>query len=126
MAINSAVRFYLVVIGIVFGTASFSNADSLTASYSVEQIANAIYIAEGGANTAHPYGILKKYKTTTPRQACINTIKHAIKDWDGKGDFIAFLGNRYAPIGVANDPTGLNRNWIKNVKHYLRRQHDNA
>jgi hypothetical protein len=31
------------------------------------------------------------------------------------GDFITFLGNRYAPKGVANDPTNLNKHWIKNV-----------
>lgn len=75
-----------------------------TFQYSDDSIANAIYQAEGGAKTKHPYGILAKYKTTTPRQACINTIKHARRDWDGKGDFIAFLGSRYCPVGAANDP----------------------
>ena len=35
------------------------------------------------------------------------------------GDFINFLGSRYAPKGAENDPKGLNANWIKNVKtHY--------
>ena len=35
------------------------------------------------------------------------------------GDFIAFLGSRYAPKNVENDPTGLNANWIDNVRaHY--------
>lgn len=29
--------------------------------------------------------------------------------------FIAFLGARWAPIGVANDPDNLNAHWIKNV-----------
>ncbi len=88
-------------------------------NYTNEQIANAIYKAEGGAKTKHPYGILTKYKTTTPRQACINTIKHAKKDWNGQVDFIIFLGNRYCPIGAKNDPTGLNKNWVKNVKYFL-------
>lgn len=86
-----------------------------------DQIADAIYLAEGGAKTRHPYGILVKYKVTTPRQACINTIRHARRDWDGKGDFIEFLGSRYAPIGADNDPRGLNRNWVKNVKYFLER-----
>lgn len=89
--------------------------------YTNEQIADAIYLAEGGAKTSHPYGILAHYKHTTPRQACINTIIHAKKDWNGKGDFIAFLGSRYAPIGVANDPTGLNKFWIRNVRYFLQR-----
>jgi hypothetical protein len=53
-----------------------------------------------------------------PRQACINTINHALRDWDGKGDFIEFLGSRYCPIGAKNDPTGLNKNWVKNVTYY--------
>jgi hypothetical protein len=86
---------------------------------SSEVIANAIYKAEGGAKTNHPYGILKTYIHTPPRQACINTIDHAKRDWDGKGDFIEFLGSRYCPVGAKNDPTGLNKNWVKNVKWFL-------
>ena len=89
--------------------------------FSSERIADAIYLAEGGAKTSHPYGILKKYKTTTPRQACINTINHAKRDWDGEGDFIQFLGSRYCPVGAANDPRGLNKNWVRNVKLILQR-----
>lgn len=85
-----------------------------------ERLANAIYYAEGGAKTNHPYGILAKYKHTTPRQACINTINHALRDFNG-GDFIEFLGQRYCPVGAKNDPTGLNKNWVKNVKHFYER-----
>ena len=88
--------------------------------YTDAQIANAIYHAEGGAKTKHPYGILTKYNHTSPRQACLNTIAHARKDWSGKGEFIAFLGSRYCPVGAKNDPRGLNRNWIKNVTKLLR------
>jgi len=85
-----------------------------------EIIANAIYKAEGGTKTSHPYGILAHYKHTTPRQACINTIRHAKKDWNGKGNFINFLASRYAPIGAKNDPSNLNVNWIRNVNYYLK------
>ena len=88
----------------------------------VERLATAIYFAEGGEKTSHPYGILTHYKTTTPKQACINTINHALKDWDGKGDFISFLGSRYCPVGASNDPTGLNVNWIKNVTYFYNRE----
>ena len=87
----------------------------------IERLADSIYLAEGGAKTSYPYGILTKYKTTTPHQACINTIKHALKDWDGKGDFIEFLGSRYCPVGAKNDPQGLNKNWVRNVKFYYER-----
>jgi hypothetical protein len=90
-------------------------------SIDCNRIANAIYIAEGGSATRHPYGILQHYKHTTARQACINTIQHAYKDWNGSGCFISFLGVRYCPIGAKNDPTGLNKNWIRNVKWNLRK-----
>lgn len=86
----------------------------------VERLATAIYYAEGGNKTSHPYGILAHYEHTTPRQACINTINHALKDFNG-GDFITFLGSRYAPIGATNDPTNLNANWVKNVKRIYAR-----
>jgi hypothetical protein len=89
--------------------------------YTNDEIADAIYLAEGGAKISHPYGILAHYKTTTPRQACLNTIAHARKDWNGQGDFIAFLGSRYCPVGSKNDPKGLNKNWVKNVNYFLGR-----
>ena len=82
-------------------------------NYSNDAIANAIFHAEN--STRHPYGILTRYKHTTPRQACINTIKHARRDWNGKGDFISFLGARYCPPSAHP----LNKNWVRNVKHFL-------
>ncbi len=82
----------------------------------VNRLANAIYRAEN--SKTHPYGILAHYKHTTARQACINTINHALKDWNGRGDFISFLGSRYCPIGAKNDPKELNRHWVKNVTYY--------
>jgi hypothetical protein len=93
-------------------------------AYTNEQIANAIYKAEGGAKTRHPYGILTKYKKTTPRQACLNTIKnqrirHA-KHNCGK-DFLTCLRDRYCPIGCDND-NGTNKNWLKNVRYFLARE----
>lgn len=93
-------------------------------SYTAEQIADAIFLAEGGTKTKYPYGILTKYKTTTPRQACINTINHALRDWNGQGDFIEFLGSRYCPVGASNDPQGLNKNWVKNVKYFLTKKEE--
>jgi hypothetical protein len=83
----------------------------------VERLANAIYKAEN--SKTHPYGILAHYKTTTPRQACINTIRHALRDFKG-GDFISFLGSRYAPINCNTD-NGSNRYWVRNVRHWYKR-----
>ena len=50
-----------------------------------------------------------------------NRTRHATDTKTGKtkDDFITYLGNRYAPKGVANDPNNLNKNWITNVgTHY--------
>ena len=66
------------------------------AEIDVERLATAIYYAEGGAHTRYPYGIMRKYKTTTPRQACINTINHALRDYKGKDEgFITYLGSTW-------------------------------
>jgi hypothetical protein len=110
----------LLLMGIVIlMTATINNGDArANTQYSDEQIANAIYKAEGGRKTLHPYGILKKYKHTTARQACINTIRHARRDWNGRGDFIAFLGSRYCPTTAHL----LNRFWVSNVKYFLARE----
>jgi hypothetical protein len=35
-------------------------------------------------------------------------------------DFISYAASKYAPIGAENDPTGLNKNWEKNVRKYYR------
>ena len=103
---------------IIFMTLSLN---AYAGGINIERLADAIYLAEGGSKTAHPYGILKKYKVTTPRQACINTIKSNLKRWKGEGNFIDFLQKTYAPIGAKNDPKGLNKNWAKNVKHFYYR-----
>ncbi len=90
--------------------------------YTPERIADAIYLAEGGSKTKHPYGILS-IKTDNPRKVCINTINNHIKRHRlhacGK-DFIACLGDRYCPVNASNDLTGLNKNWVRNVKRFLK------
>jgi hypothetical protein len=30
-------------------------------------------------------------------------------------DFVKMWGARWAPVGAANDPNGLNANWVHNV-----------
>ena len=86
---------------------------------SPEKLCQAIYKAEGGSATKHPYGILKKYKTTSPKQACINTVNSSLKRFKAQKsskDFISYLGATYCPVGASNDPKGLNMNWIRNVR----------
>ena len=99
--------------------ASLSSQKQVFKEPNYDTLADAIRRAEGNSN----YGILKHYKHTSYRQACKNTCQHAYKDWlkyavrAGKGHkmgYLEFLRDRYAPIGANNDPTGLNKNWLKN------------
>jgi hypothetical protein len=97
--------------------------------YSDDDIVNAIEKAEN--STKYPYGIISlKYENRTnkalnkhdwAKMICLNTVKHARKDWNGKGDFIEFLGNRYCPVGCDND-NGNNKYWVKNVKAILKKE----
>lgn len=42
------------------------------------------------------------------------------KNYLDKGfDTIAKIGGKYAPVGAANDPTGLNNNWVKGVNNFF-------
>jgi hypothetical protein len=59
-------------------------------------------------------------------EIAITTLNHALWDYAMNHDlaprgFVDFLASRWAPVGVANDPTNLNANWPGNVWHeYLR------
>lgn len=92
-----------------------------------ERIADAIYIAEGGAKAKIPYGILsvKVDSEAEARKVAINTIKNNYKRWHDAGepgDYLAFLASRYAPTkNATNDPQGLNNNWLKNVRRLLKK-----
>ena len=85
---------------------------SAAQAYTAYQLADSIFIAEGGAKTAHPYGIMQTYRNTTPRQACINTIKHRLGTNTLDDKFVLRLADTYCPPSV--DPIG-NRNWKHNV-----------
>lgn len=68
----------------------------------------------------------RKYRSTLEKQAswCAWTIVKRRKEWIVMGpeersryrDFIDYLGDSYCPVGASNDPTGLNRNWERNVR----------
>ena len=88
----------------------------------ISNIVDTIFIVEGGTNTQHPYGILAHYKHTTPRQACANTVQHAMRDfhYDGKSNdrmFIVYLADKYCP--PSDDKTG-NHNWKVNMIRLLK------
>ena len=84
------------------------------------QIANAIYKAEGGAKAKVPYGILsvKVKNEAEARRVCINTIHNnhiRFTKQNKYTDFIEFLGSRYAPVSAHK----LNKFWVRNVKYQL-------
>ena len=95
-------------------------------NYTNDQIANAIFLAEGGYKAKYLYGIVSvKYKNESEaRKICLNTIRNNRKRYTDYGykkydTYLEFLASRYAPIGVANDPNNLNRNWLRNVQYFL-------
>lgn len=92
---------------------------SACATIDENRLVDAIGKAEN--SKAHPYGIMVKYQHTNPRQACLNTVRSALKRYsktNQKEDFIVFLSKTYSPIGAANDPNNLNVNWIRNVTFF--------
>lgn len=91
--------------------------------YTNDEIANAIYKAEGSEKASKPFGILSVECNGYDecRQICLNTIKnqrirHA-KHNCGKDFFVCFR-NRYAPLEVHP----LNKNWLKNVRWFLQNE----
>lgn len=89
------------------------------------QIANSIYLAEGGKKCKYPFGIrsVKVKDFEEARQVCITTISRRYAAWNaaGKpGQFIQFLGKKYAPTtGVTVRTANLNANWAKNVNFFM-------
>lgn len=89
----------------------------------VDLIADKIKLVE---NSKHfPYGIKSinvNGNEAKARQICKNTIRNNFKRWQSttkRLGFIEFLGLRYCPINDKADKTGLNKNWIRNLKKLL-------
>jgi len=81
----------------------------------------AIYKAEGGAKTRHPYGVLsvKVASAEEARQVCFRTVQNNHSRWlraHSKSPFVDFLADRYCPPSA--DPAG-NARWKKNVRYFL-------
>ena len=90
------------------------------------QIADAIFKAEGGYRAKYLYGIVSvHYKDeAAARRICLNTIRNNRKRFlkqDKYNDYLQFLASRYCPIGCDND-IGTNKYWLKNVRYFLNKQ----
>jgi hypothetical protein len=123
----------LVVVGSSVLLAKSAHADGMTESELdghmqnyYNQVVDAIYLAEGGAKTRHPFGILsvKCDGYDECREVCYRTVRNNYHRWikaGRQGDYIQFLANRYCPVGADNDPKGLNRHWYGNVTRLIER-----
>jgi len=88
-----------------------------------DKLAQAIWLAEGGTKAKKPFGILSVTCNgyTHCRQICLNTLKRNYHRWlvsDKSLTYLEFLQKRYAPMKVSNDPKGLNKNWLGNVRAF--------
>lgn len=56
------------------------------------------------------------------KKICLNTVRNQKRRWESGGRVGAYLeslAKRYAPVGAENDPDGLNRHWLHNVRFFL-------
>ena len=93
-------------------------------AFTDEQIVNAIFKAEGGYKATYLYGIVSvPYENEAEaRQICFNTVRNnrvRFANQTKYTDYLEFLASRYCPIGADNDPRGLNKNWLGNVRYFL-------
>lgn len=106
---------------------------SKSTKWSDEAIVNAIYKAEGGARADYPYGI-KSIKCQTEsqcREICKGTVrknryrysKKFGKRPDGQS-YLVFLAGHYCPTNghLSKAEKELNKNWLKNVTYFLRKE----
>ena len=91
------------------------------------RLCNAIYKAEGGSSATYLYGIrsVRYGSEQEARRICLNTIRNNHKRYADYGHkkhdtYLEFLASRYCPLNAKNDPTGLNKNWIKNVRYFYK------
>lgn len=86
------------------------------------QIADAIYIIEGGKKTKYPYGIKSintRGNSIKARRICINTIQNTHCRWLKENkpiSFLDYLAQRYCPISV--DADGHKR-WKTNIRKFV-------
>jgi hypothetical protein len=96
--------------------------------YTYDQLADAIYRAEGGAKATYLYGI-RSVSYDSPAEArriCLNTIRNNVKRFKNYGykdypNYLEFLASRYCPTtgDLSNAEKKLNKYWLKNVKYFL-------
>jgi len=112
------------VVGLFILMAAFLLISNFAFAYTDQELADAIFKAEGGYKAKYLYGIRSvKYRDEQEaRQICLNTIRNnriRFRQQNKYDDYLEFLASRYAPLNADNDKKGLNKNWIRNVKYFL-------
>lgn len=95
--------------------------DHLAATNIVPQLAAAIKVAE---NNPRNNGVLSVPTANAGQASHVldNSVYNNYARWvqaGRPGTFVDFMQQRWAPIGVANDPSNLNKNWAGNVRGAL-------
>lgn len=100
-------------------------------AYTDEQLAMAIYHAEGGAAAEYPFGIRSVYCATFNecKRCCKTTIRHNRRRFTqardkGNKSFIDFIADRYCPSTGRKNAQGEHFIWIKNVNYFLNKSLD--
>ena len=88
-----------------------------------EEVAQAIWSAEGGEKASKPYGILSVPcdSKESCKVICLNTIRNQRvrhSEHNCGLSFLECLSKRYAPVNCEND-NGTNKFWLRNVKYFL-------
>jgi len=113
----------LAALGQPFGAGAAAAGSPATNVYA-ERLADAIYIAEGGAKAKWPYGVLRVKDPKKARRICLQIIETESQVYDRlleqrfvELSFIDFLALRYCPPHAHP----LNSSWPKNVKFWFRK-----
>lgn len=103
-----------------------SGCDNQAFAYSDEQLAMAIYHAEGGSASKYPFGIRSVYcgSYANCKVICKTTIRHnrnrfAQDGRKGNKPFITYLADRYCPSTGRANAQREHDNWINNVNAFI-------
>ena len=138
--ITNDIIFILFCVGLIWffcylfiGKAEAQEVPQSIGGFSNEEIAQAIFQAEGGYRAKHLYGICSVHYSTLSgaKSICIRTIRHHERLFALQRAraitierFIKSLGESYCPIKGSNlrpAERALNRYWQKNVMYFLRK-----
>lgn len=100
-------------------------------TFTYNQLADAIYHAEGGSKADYLYGIRSVHYDSRQeaRRICINTIRNNMRRFKERTHgssnyehYLPFLASRYCPTtgkSLSKAEKILNKHWLKNIKWFL-------